>query len=47
MGHWSGREVLRVMLGYEGVGTLLPLCCTVGSDVVAHHEEQEQADRVG
>ena len=47
MGHWSGREVLRMMLGYEGVGTLLPLCCTVGSDVVDHHEEQEQADRVG
>jgi hypothetical protein len=47
MGHWSGREVLRVMLGYEGVGTLLLLCCTGGSDVVDHHEEQEQADRVG
>lgn len=47
MGHWSGREVLRMVLGCEGVGTLLPLCCTVGSDVVDHHEEQEQADRVG
>ena len=47
MGHWSDGEVLMMMLGCEGVGTLLPLCCTVGSGIVAHHEEQEQADRVG
>lgn len=47
MGHWSGGDVLTMMLGCEGVGTLLPLCCTVGSGVVAHYEEQEQADGVG
>ena len=47
MGHGSDGDVLMVMLGCEGVGTLLPLCCTVGSGVVAHYEEQEQADGVG
>ena len=47
MGHRSDGDVLIVVLGCEGVSALLPLCCTVGSGVVAHHEEQEQADRVG
>ena len=47
MGHGSDGDVLMVMLGCEGAGKLLPLCCTVGSGVVAHREEQEQADGVG
>lgn len=47
MGHGSDGDVLMVMLGCEGAGKLLPLCCTVGSGVVAHYEEQEQADGVG